>query len=121
MKAGFWEGSNTYMGSYVDFETARSAVSLATDVTLEGLLTRVDQLMRLQMAFGDEPLATVLKVADEGSLACMDPQMGLEVASLVELPQTLHIWTVERLLIAPLPHILVVAFIDSDAHRLYES
>ena len=110
------EGSNTYVGPDVDLETARSAISLTTDVTLEGLLARMDQLMRLQMSFGYEAFATVLKITDKGSLAGVDSEVGFEVASLVEFPQTLHIWTVERLLIASLPHILIVTLINRDTH-----
>ena len=40
----------------VDLQTARPRVAFATNVALEGLVARVDQLVRLQVPLRDEPL-----------------------------------------------------------------
>ena len=55
----------------------------------------MDQLMRLQVALSDELFATIFKGADERSLTCVNPQMRLEIASLLEFSETLDEWTKE--------------------------
>ena len=78
----------------------------------------MNQFVCLQVAFSDESLATVLIVADEGAFSRVDSQVSLEIACLMELSQTLAVWTIQGFLGSSRPHILVVALIQSQAGRL---
>lgn len=55
-------------------------------VALELLVTSVDNEVRLQVAFSDEPRKAV--GALEWSLACVRANVGLEIASILELGKT---------------------------------
>ena len=59
------------MSALVDFEPSRAGVALATDVAGKRLIPRVDQLMRLQVAFGDELFVTVGKRTGERSFSSL--------------------------------------------------
>ena len=68
----------------MDFESACAAVAFATMWAGEGCLSRVNQLVGLEVTFGDEALSAVFKIANERTLTSMDSQMCLEIASLLE-------------------------------------
>ena len=82
------------MCSDVNFQSTCATVTLSADWALEGLHSCMNQLMSLKMAFRDESFSAVLIVTDKGSLTCVNPQMRLQISSLVKFPQTFNIWTV---------------------------
>lgn len=86
------------MGASVNLQSARARVAFAANVASEGLVTCVDQLVRLQVTLRDESLVTALESAAKRPLARMDAQVGLQVSSLVEFSQTLHKGAEERVL-----------------------
>ena len=55
----------------------------------------MDQLMRLQVALSDKLFTTVFVGTDKRSLTCVNPQMRLEIASLLEFSETINEWTEE--------------------------
>lgn len=85
-----FKGLLACVSALVDFEPASARVGLAADVALERFVARVDQFMGLQVSLRDESLAAVYKCADEGPLARVYPQVRLQIASLLEVSQTLH-------------------------------
>jgi len=70
------------------FETTDPRVPFAAVgvVALELLVTRVDNEVRLQVAFSDEPRKAV--GALEWSFACVRANVGLEITSVLELGKT---------------------------------
>ena len=79
-------------------QAARSRVPLiaALKVTDKGLQACVCLLMSLKMAFRNEPLSAL--GALKGSLACVGPDVGLKIASLLELLQTVLVWANQEFL-----------------------
>lgn len=73
--------ATTYVGTFVDLESARPRIALEADVALEGFITRVDQLMGLQVALRDESLPTVFKAASEGTFTCLQGSKTVRISN----------------------------------------
>lgn len=65
------------MGSNVNFKSTRSGVPLSTDIALVGLLSRVNQTMSFQMAFGDKSFVALRKITLEGPFSRLTLQVTL--------------------------------------------
>ena len=57
------------MSAFMDLESPSSRIALATNIAFERLLASMNQLVGLQMPFGDELLATALKCARKWSFS----------------------------------------------------
>ena len=55
----------------MNFQPTGPGIALSADVALEGLFTGVNQLVSLEVTFGDEFLAAAFKVARERSFSCL--------------------------------------------------
>lgn len=71
----------------MDFEAAGTRILFVATCKLahEGFHASVGEFVRLQVAFGDELLATL--GAGKGSFPCMGPHVCLEVACFLKLLQ----------------------------------
>ena len=87
------------MKSLMDLQSACSRVTLvaARVVADKWLLSRVSQLVRLEVALSDKLLVAVS--AAEGSFSSVSSHMSLEVSSFGEFFQTCLIWTNENFLL----------------------
>ena len=83
--------------SKMDLEPASSAVALAADLTLEGLLAGVYQRMRLKVALGNEHLLAAIDWTNERSLTRMDSNVSLDVTGFIKLAEALSERTEENL------------------------
>ena len=81
----------------MDFEAARSRVFLiaSTEVAAKWLLTSMRELVRLQVAFGDE--LALAYFAGEGPLAGVGAHMGLEISGLRKLLEAALVGTKQDL------------------------
>lgn len=79
--------------SLVDLESAGARIRLATDLATVWFLSCMDQNVRLQMALGDEGLATTFEGAGEGPVVGVRSHVSFQVACLCELLDTLRIGT----------------------------
>ena len=66
-----FEGLLSDMCPFVDLQTSRTRVALATDIASEGFVTCVNELVCFQVSFGDETLITALVSAGEGPFASL--------------------------------------------------
>ena len=78
----------TGVRSLVDLEAARAGVGLAADVATVGLLACVDEDVGLQVALRDERLAAVRELARKWTVVGVRSHVRLEVPSFVELFDT---------------------------------
>lgn len=85
------EGFLASVRSLVDLEAARTCIGLAADVATVWLLSSVDQNVRLQMALGDEGLATAFEGAGEGPVVGVRSHVCLQVTRLCKLLDTLRV------------------------------
>jgi hypothetical protein len=100
---GLQSVKNAYMESHVNLEAARAWVAFVagTERAGEGLLPRVGEFVRLQVALGDE--LALADVAGEGPFSSVGAHVRLEVPGLSEFFQAALVWTNQnfRLLLGP--------------------
>lgn len=69
----------------MDLEAGSSLVLLSTVLAGVRFLTRVNEHVSLKISFGREGLITIFMMAFIGPLAKVESQVGIQVASFLEL------------------------------------
>jgi hypothetical protein len=67
-------------------QTTRSGILLTAHIAFVGLLTSVDENVRLQVTLGDETLAAPFEGALEWPVSSVGSHVSLEVTCFVEVP-----------------------------------
>lgn len=74
------------VSSLMYLQTTRSGVLLTAHIAFVGLLTSVDENVRLQVSLGDEALAAPFEGALEWPVSSVGSHVSLQVTCFVEVP-----------------------------------